>query len=128
MPRPPHAADQREQQTLGQKLAQEAAASGADGRTDRDLARPAGSPDQQQVGNVGAGAEQHATHGAEQDIQGGAHVAHQKLLHGFDREAILGPERPGIRALELFRRQAHCAPGCPQGNALQPRYFPGLSP
>ena len=58
---------EREQHAFGEQLADDAAAAGADGGADGDLARAAGGARQQQVGDVGAGDQQHAADRAQQD-------------------------------------------------------------
>ena len=64
---PEHAAGQREQDAFGQQLPDDAAASRADGRADRDLALAARRAHEQQVGDVRARDQQDEADGAEQD-------------------------------------------------------------
>jgi hypothetical protein len=60
------AAQHGEHGALGEQLANDASASGADGGADGDLALAARRAHQQETGDVGAGYQQHETDGAGQ--------------------------------------------------------------
>ena len=85
--RPSDAAGERQQHAFGQQLADDAAAAGADRGADRDLALPAGGADQQQVGDVGAGDQQHEADRAEQHQQRRPHVPHELSLQRLRRRS-----------------------------------------
>ena len=63
------AAERREQAALDQQLAHEAPARRADRRPDRELPPPHARPDQQQVRDVRARNQEHASDRAEEDEQ-----------------------------------------------------------
>ena len=71
-------ADGGEQQALGQHLTDDAAARRADGQAHRDLALARGRAREHQVGEVGAGDEQHQAGGREQQPQRRLVVAAQR--------------------------------------------------
>ena len=75
-----HAAGERQHDALGQQLADDAAAAGADRRADRDLAPPAGRAHQQQVRDVRARDQQHEADGAGEHRAASAHVADERFL------------------------------------------------
>ena len=62
-------ASHRQDERLGQQLADDAAAAGADGGAHRDLAGAHAAAGEQQVGDVAARDEEHERHRAEQDEQ-----------------------------------------------------------
>ena len=90
-----HAAGEREQDALGQELAQQPAAAGADRHPDGHLARARGAAGQLQVGDVGARDEEQERHRAEQQLQAGPH------LSARDRDVQIVPQRGG----EALRRK-----------------------
>ena len=73
--RPSAAPDRRQEQALGQKLADEPRAPGAERRANGHLAVARRRAREHQVGDVGAGDEQHEPDRAEQHEQRDAHVA-----------------------------------------------------
>ena len=74
------AADRRQHHALDQQLADDAPARRADRHPHRDFPRPVGGPRQQQVGDVGAGNQQHERHGAH---QGQEHRPDRAAVHVF---------------------------------------------
>ena len=78
------AADEREQQVLGEELLHEAPAAGAGGGAQRQLLLPGRPGGQQQVGDVGAGDQQHEADGAEQERQSLRRVAEEGLVQRHD--------------------------------------------
>ena len=100
-----NATDRGKQQAFGEQLADNAAAPGADGGSDGDLAGAAHGACQQQAGDVGAGDQEQAAYRAQQNVERCAHVAHQKLLHGLNREAHLGIRGAWVPAFELLAGQ-----------------------
>jgi hypothetical protein len=82
---PPARGSRAEQHTFGQQLLHDAPAAGAERSTQRDLLGPAVGAHQQQVGQVGAGDEQHQRDGAEQHQQRQPRVADQILLQRHDQ-------------------------------------------
>ncbi len=78
------AADAREDEALGEQLAHEPRASGAERGADRELAVARGRPREQEVGDVGAGNEEHEGDGAGEDEQRGTDVAGQLLAQRHD--------------------------------------------
>ena len=75
------------------------------GGSDGDLAGAAHGACQQQAGDVGAGDQEQAAYRAQQNVERCAHVAHQKLLHGLNREAHLGIRGAWVPAFELLAGQ-----------------------
>ena len=59
-----------------------------------DLAPAAGGADEQQVGDVGAGDQQHEADGADQHEQRRAHVADERLAQRLDAEAAVLARAP----------------------------------
>ncbi len=82
------AADQGEQQALGDELTDHPPPARAQRRADRELARPRRRPRQQQIGDVGAADRQHEADHAEKQDRGNAEVAaNQGAMHRLDRDA-----------------------------------------
>ncbi len=77
---PEHAAGDREQQALGEKLRDDAAALGAEREADADFLAPAREAREQQVGDVRARDQQHRGDRDEQHRVGLALVADQVVL------------------------------------------------
>ena len=75
--RPRGAAGEAQEHALGQELADEPPAAGPQRGADRDLARARRGAGEQQVGDVGAGDEQHEADRAQQEEESRADVAHQ---------------------------------------------------
>jgi hypothetical protein len=98
---PENAAHRRQQDALGQQLANDPAAAGADRRTNRDLAPAHGRAHEQQVRDVRAGDQQDEDDRAQQHPQRRSHVADDHLLHRLDAEAALAAERVRKRLAEL---------------------------
>ena len=80
------------------------AAAGAEGGAERDLLLPNGSAGEEQVGDVGAGDQQHAADGAEENVEAARDVADQVFAQrrgaGTEfrvRVRILAGERGGDR-------------------------------
>ena len=69
-----------EHAALGEQLPHHTTAAGAERGAERDLARPARGPRQQEVRDVGAPDEPHDAHGAHQHPQGRLEIAGQPLL------------------------------------------------
>ena len=84
-----HAADQREQQALGDELPEDAPAAGADRQAHRDLALSGGAADEQQAGDVRAHDQQHGANGDRNHAKGRAARGDDLFLDGFDHEAAL---------------------------------------
>src|SRR5204863_6276860 len=68
-------AEQREDQALGEHLAEETSAAGADGGADGQLALAVGAASERQVRDVGAGEEEDECYGAQQNLHVLAAVA-----------------------------------------------------
>ena len=79
------AAADTEQHALGQQLLHDAQPAGAERPAQRNLPGAPVSPHQHQVGEVGAGDEQHQGDGAEQDEQRRARVTDQVFVQGDDQ-------------------------------------------
>ena len=75
-----NAAEDGQDEALGQRLPDEPCARGPNGQTNRGIGTTRGSASQQQVGNVGARNQQHEAANREQDAQAGAVV----FLHHAD--------------------------------------------
>jgi hypothetical protein len=60
------------------------------GEADRDLALPVGGPGQEQVRDVGAGDQQDEGYCPEQQHQGRAQLAHDRVEEGLDGHALAG--------------------------------------
>ena len=97
-----HASRQRQHDALGEQLPDDAAARAADRGADGDFPPPAGRPHQQQIGDVGAGDQQHQADGAGQHHQRLAGVSHQHVADRIDREPAVRAERVRILALVLL--------------------------
>ena len=82
------APDRRKDEGFAEQNLEEAQPSGAERRADADVALPRGRPAQDQVGDVGAGDEQHESYGAEQDQERTSDLSQQFLpqRHGADRD------------------------------------------
>jgi hypothetical protein len=83
-------ARQGQQDAFGEELADDASASGADGDADGDLPAACHGAGQQQVGDVGAGDQQHETDRAHQTQKRGAHIADHGFTERIDAEAGIG--------------------------------------
>ena len=90
---PNSAAGEREQRALGEQLAHQPAASGAERRADRQLAIAPQQARERQVRDVGARDQQHQAGRPEQDQQHRPRVARHLLAHAGGRrgEAGAGP-------------------------------------
>jgi hypothetical protein len=88
-----------EEDALGEELPDDAAAARAEGDADGDLAPARGGAREQQVGDVGAGDEQHAADGSEEDVDRRAHVA-DDLVAERDQDDADGRVGVGVVALE----------------------------
>ena len=111
---PERARDEREQQALGQQLAHQPAARGAERQAHRDLALADRGARQQQVRDVGARDQQHQPDDAQQQARGAHHVLAEA---GVDR---------GLRE----RQERHVAAGVVVrvllGELARERLQPGL--
>ena len=87
---PRGAAEPGEHQALGQHLPDDAAAPGADGRANGELARARREPSEQEVGDIAAGNQQHEAYRGEQDEQPQPVVADVKRAQTFHSGAALG--------------------------------------
>ena len=89
---PGDAAGDREQEALGHEMTNETSAAGAERAPHRHLLAPAERARQQQVGDVGAGDQQHERDGAEQDGERAPHFADHLFLqrHDAERQAAVG--------------------------------------
>ena len=74
------AADRREQQALSDQLSQQANAAAAEGRTNRDFACPSDPTSQKEIGDVGAGHQQHQADDADENRGGGPQVPADQCL------------------------------------------------
>ena len=83
------AGGERQHHALGEELADQAAASGADRRAHDDLAAARRGARQQQIGDVGAGDEQHEAHRAEQHEQRLPRRADDGLMERRDAHALV---------------------------------------
>ena len=90
-------AQEREEDALGQQLADEAPAAGAQGGADRDLPTAGGQPDEEEVGDVQAGDQEDRGNHPEEDHEGGADLLDEHLLEWQD----LDPPTRVVRVLLL---------------------------
>jgi hypothetical protein len=117
------AAEQGEDDPFGQHLADHAAGARSHGPADRHLLAPREPLDQQQVGHVGAGDQQHQEDRPDQQDQPGADLAADQLIgHRHQREAerrvqVRG-ERQGVAVADPQGLLAHGGQRRPR---LQPR-------
>ena len=102
-PTPSAAAPHGEQQALGQELAHELAAPGAERHPDRDLAPPRARPRQQQARDVRAGEQQHQAHRREEHAE-----------ERGDRPANLGQDARGVLRQHADARGARREPVGPR--------------
>ena len=102
------AAGEGEQDALGQELAQQPAAAGANRHPDRHLARPRRAAGQLQVGDVGARDEEQERDRAEQQLQAGPHLSardrHVQIIAQPGGEALLGKRRRLLEREALVER------------------------
>ena len=84
---PSSAADQRQQNALGQQHPGDAAAARAERRAHREFLLAALCADQEQVGDVAAGDEQHDADGRQEDPQHAPHVADHVVRPAGGRSA-----------------------------------------
>jgi hypothetical protein len=84
------AAGDGEDDAFGEELADDAGAAGAHGGTDGEFTLAAGGPDEQEIGDVGAGDEQDEADGSEQDKERGARVGDDGVAQGLDAESGFG--------------------------------------
>ena len=112
----------REHTTFGQQLPHHTAPAGAERGAERDLARPARGPRQQEVRDIGAPDEPDDAHGAHQHPQRRLEVAGQPLLQRNQRhglQAILGilPRERVANGphLRLRAREVHACLELPDG-------------
>src|SRR5262249_1370120 len=84
------AADDREEQALGEHLADEAAAARAERDADRELALPDRRPREEEVRDVGAGDEQHEPNCADEKKERRPGVARQELAQPRDAAGPVG--------------------------------------
>ena len=103
------AADQTQQQALGQQLLEQAAASRAKRQADGDLSLPSCPARQQQIRHVGAGDQQHESSRAQQHIENRAGAAGI----GFRREVRLSVS-------SLCKRRAAVRPCAAQNRPFPP--------
>ena len=111
-------ADEREQGALDQQLPDHPGPAGAERESDGDLARAFGGAGEEQVGDVGAGDEQHEPHSAEQrEEHDPDRTTVESLIEGQD----LGVDilvRIGILRLQLLRESAQLDLGLGSGDSL----------
>ena len=129
--KPPHAAGQAQQHVLGEQVREHATVAGAERHAHGHFALPRGAADNHQVGDVGAGDQQHQHHRAQQHHQRQLHAAHgavlQRLHHHRDVGVVVGErllERRGNRRhllLRRFGRGAIGAAGRCRSGKTQPR-------
>ena len=129
---PERAADRREHERLGDDLADEDGAIGAERRPDRQLLAPRGGSPEHQVAEVGAGDQQHEADRCEQDHERTLDVAHELTVerNDVDAEALIGRVGlfeaggdPGHLGLGLFHRD----PGLQPADHRQPEPTAGVA-
>jgi len=84
------AADNGDGNAFGEHLPDEAAAAGAEGAAQSNLARPLGTAGEEQVGDVGTGDQQHEPDGTEQQVQRLGHLPHGRLPQRHQRHGAQG--------------------------------------
>ena len=89
-PEPQQRAGPSEHQALGQELAHDPPGGATQRHPHRQLLLARRGADQQQVGDVGAGDQQHERHGAHEREDRGAYVRHQVLVHRLHPEVHVG--------------------------------------
>ena len=104
------AADQPEEDTLGQELPRETATIRAQGPTDRDLPLPFGGPGQHEVRDVGARDEKQANDGAHQDPESAAAARADHLLDEGNRVSPPLGVRLGVLGLEPIAEDLEIGP------------------
>ena len=90
------AGEGREQQVLGEELAEDPAAAGADGGSDGELALAGAVAGEEEVGDVHAGDQDDEADRAEEDPQHRPDAADDPVLHGHEVQA---PALVGVREL-----------------------------
>ena len=93
------AAAEREENAFSQELADEPGPAGAKCGADRNLAVPRGRAREKEVGDIGAGDEQHAADRAEQGVEHSADIAHAVILQRHHEDA------PAFVRIGILRRQ-----------------------
>ena len=72
-------------QAFCQELANDVGTPGPQRDTDGHLAPPAGGADEQKIGDIGTGNQEHNAHCADQDPKRGVNVLHHLLEHRIDQ-------------------------------------------
>ena len=101
---PGNEAAERQQRALDEQLPDDAAAAGADGGANRDLALAGGRARQQHVGDIAAGNDQQQADRAEQRVEHAAELAHDPV---DDRDAEAESGRVVLRPLGGAARADH---------------------
>ena len=105
-PQAQHAAGEREQQALGQELAHESLPAGSQRGAHRDLLRPRGRAGEQQVGDVGAGDQQHEPHRTQEHQQGRPDRSGRAVAQRCGEQAPIRGVGIGVLGLELLGQGA----------------------
>lgn len=79
---------ERQQDALGQQLAQQPQLAGAESHSKRNLSFPTGGFGQKQVGHVRASDQEDRPHGAQKDPERGSNIPHQVVLEALHEHAI----------------------------------------
>ena len=93
-----------QQHALGEQLTNHTHRRGSQGGTDGHLAAASGSPRQQEVGNVGARNQEHATDAPHQHQQRRTNAAGECVIDGLQIDAEAG-SAPGVLAMQP---RGHC--------------------
>jgi hypothetical protein len=105
---PGHGSERRKQNRLGQQLRDELPAVGADRQTHGHLRGAAGAADQQQVGDVRAGDQQHRAGDREQNDQRGSRLVVEAALPAaalFERDLLRLEQHHRLVAHALLQRR-----------------------
>ncbi len=129
------AAEEGENQALGQELSYEAPAAGSDRGANRNFPPPVHTAREQQVGNVDAGDQKQQADSAEQDPQGILNPAGKRLAEGQHADAPLLGKIIRVFEGEVFQNGPECGRSLLARDAgLQPAHqvdetfaFDGLS-
>ena len=115
------AAEEGQHQAFGDQLPDQAPAAAADRGAHRQLALARGRSHQQQVGDVGAGDQQHEHDRAHQRHQLRPHIGHQVGMHRLDAEIRVGGLLDGKARAQVGRQPVEFRLGLIKGDTrLQP--------
>ena len=113
---PPEAAGEGEGQSVGQHLAHQPPAAGAERGADGELALPGRGPGEQKVGDVGTGDQEDEGDRPQEHEEGGADTPGHDIVERFDLHAVAGV-LPRVLLGQAGGDRHHLRPGAGGGGA-----------